>query len=164
MRKTIITLFVLISSLSALSLRHMSQTNLNHYDNELYTFFAGEVYDSYKDDETLSNSQLCSNIIEEIVDFGKESLDIYKSCDEIYYLLGEKHPLIEGERPKCFVNLANAFCNYEIVQHMDHPHPNDLREFITETISGCLKVLFMFNFLIYRVSLLLEMKTSSVQL
>jgi len=164
MRTTILSLILLITGLSAVSIRNQAQVSLNHYENELYTFFAGDIYSSYADNETLTNPQICSNIIEEIVDFGKESLDLYKSCDEKYYLLGEKHPLIEGERPNCFVNLVKAYCHYEIVQNFDHPHPNDLREFVTQTIAGCLKVIIRYVFLKLRVKHFSEMKISNVQL
>jgi hypothetical protein len=120
--------------------RYKNQYLIEPYNNELYTYEAGEVYQKFADEDTVNNDAICNNIIQELVYFGKNALDLYTSCDEKYIMLGSSHPLIQGDSPSCFLDLYRSYCNYEIQLHEDNPHANDLREFITSTLTGCIKV------------------------
>lgn len=136
--------FIILLQLTQLALSNRDRTD-NQYviepiSNDLYTYEAGDVYQFFTDEDVRTNDQICNNIIQDLVYFGKDAFDLYRDCDQKYVMLGSNHPLIEGERPGCFLNLYRSYCNYEIELHEDTPHSNDLREFITVTLSGCLRV------------------------
>ena len=79
-------------------------------------------------------------MIELLSIFGSNATSIYNNCPEKYMLLGEENFLIVKEKPDCFLNLVPSFCYYYVETNSNRPHPGDLRYFITQTVSKCLKV------------------------
>lgn len=137
-------LLLAILNLAVLGMRVNTGIQINlksePYGNALYTLEAGDVYQFFENTDVISNTDICNNLISDLVYFGRDSLNIYKQCDQVYYMLGSKHPLIEGDEPTCYTNMAKALCNYEIEIDDNRPHSNDLREFITVTLAGCINV------------------------
>jgi hypothetical protein len=59
-------------------------------------------------------SKICNNVFSTYSYMGQQSMDIHKSCKDKYEMLGTTDPEIIKERPICYDNINQFFCNYKI--------------------------------------------------
>lgn len=107
-------------------------------DPESRVFF--QFSDKVSPGGVFKNSEICEGLVDFLKVFGTNAVSSYGTCPEQYILLGEENSLIKDDQPSCFLNLASALCQYRIDTDIGHPHPSDLRFFITKTIQNCIKV------------------------
>ena len=99
---------------------------------------------SQTENHILTNTDICNNLLEYLLVFGETSTSKYKTCPDKYSLLGNSNSLVQKDQPQCLLSLSQIFCTYEIVTDPVRPHPDDLRYFITQTISRCVRVIISF--------------------
>ena len=97
---------------------------------------------SQTENHILTNTDICNNLVEYLLVFGEHSTSRFQTCPEKYSLLGNKNSLVQNDQPQCLLTLSKIFCTYEIVKDPVRPHPDDLRYFITQTMSRCIRVIF----------------------
>ena len=100
---------------------------------------------SQTENHILTNTDICNNLLEYLLVFGETATSKYKTCPEKYSLLGNSNSLVQKDQPQCLISLSQIFCTYEIVTDSVRPHPDDLRYFITQTISRCIRVIIFFG-------------------
>jgi hypothetical protein len=87
-------------------------------------------------------STICSSIYDTYYYLGEKSLKIYQNCREDYDLLGMLDADIVKNRPICFDNPYQFFCNYKITNHKKESCENiELIQLVLGILKGCLNVL-----------------------
>lgn len=144
--------FVLCIFLRLLSLHlctaitNQRQITLSAPEPEFFTDYPLENIDlAYKEDETLSNKQICENFQEIYTAFGDQTFESYRNCNQKYLLLGEDHSVIKADKPACFLNLIPVFCEFDIQNNPEALFSNDLSKFVTRNIKTCLAVYTYIN-------------------
>jgi len=90
----------------------------------------------------LESRDVCNNLFEYLLVFGPDAIKEYSTCDDKYFLLGEKNSLIVKDKPECFLNLIPTLCKSKIQKNVTLPYPDDIRYFMTKTISRCIRSQF----------------------
>jgi hypothetical protein len=88
---------------------------------------------------------ICEDMSQTYLNIGKDSMNIYKECTKTEILFGSGDILIEADKPMCFHNLNQFFCNYKIME-MDKDAmktkciQDDNLQIILNTIKECISV------------------------
>ena len=123
------------------TLRVREQFYLSTFENEVQAQSENsDKFSSTQKSKSSANKDICNNLFEYLLVFGPNAIHKYGDCDEKYLLLGENNSLIQKDQPECFLSLIPALCQYQVQKNVSLPYPDDIRYFMTKTISRCIKV------------------------
>jgi hypothetical protein len=94
-------------------------------------------------------SKVCHNIMNTYHNIGKDSLGLYKLCNE-YNLLGSSNDKIKKDDPFCYNNIKDYFCNIKINNRdetdtcEEKPKdciPKQITQQVLSILKGCVQVI-----------------------
>ena len=86
------------------------------YDSLIINYMSskGKISIKYEDiliKQNSTYSQVCSQVHDNFDFIGKKGMDLYKLCEGKYDLIGRNDSKISEDKPICFKNLDEFFCN-----------------------------------------------------